>query len=112
VGFWNWTVLIGHTVFDTIPSVPDPTRSFTSAPLSGFRCEAIRDKKGEVELKWEPLEGPARQAGAGDAGGLVVAAVGRQARADGRRGVARVQDALAETCGCGFTSFKQDFRFS
>jgi len=27
VVFWKWTALIGRTVFDTIPSIPNPTLS-------------------------------------------------------------------------------------
>ena len=32
-GFSKWTVLIGRTGFDTIPSIPDPTLSLSRSPL-------------------------------------------------------------------------------
>ena len=34
MGFPKWNVLIGRAGFDTIPSIPDPTLSLTSVPMT------------------------------------------------------------------------------
>ena len=49
VGFPKWTVLIGRTGFDTIPSMPDPTLSLRGTRLSSCPpCVRERTREGET----------------------------------------------------------------
>jgi len=51
VGFSKWTVLIGRTGFDTIPSIPDPTLSLTACTFQACQLGSLGWFQGQTRTR-------------------------------------------------------------